>query len=297
MSRTGGGICRLLAAICFSCLLCGCESILSGLINSEPHEVSEPRGRWQERKRDDRKGVAERYALGRKAGREFGPLRVVLDAGHGGDDFGAVGPNGLLEKDIVLEVALELEPLLRENLGAQVFLTRRVDHALSLAERTAMANDVEADLFISLHVNASRKKRAYGLEVYYLDNTDDSSSVKLAERENTTASAGRLPGDLEFMLSDLIQNAKMDDSIVLAHTVGRSIYRRLSPEWRSIRYLGVKKAPFHVLVGAHMPCILVEMFFVDHVRDAAKLARRDFRRELAYGLYAGILDYIGRQEG
>ena len=288
---------RWFAAVWVPFLLCGCEGALSYLITPGASEMSGQRGRWQERRQEDPQSVASRYSIGHNVGKREGAFTIVLDPGHGGDDFGAIGPKGLLEKNIVLTVALELEPLLREKLGAEVYLTRIGDTELSLAERTAMANNVEADLFISLHVNASRRKRAHGLEVYYLDNTNDNSSMKLAERENTTASAGRLPGDLEFMLSDLIQNAKMDDSIVLAHMVGRAMHRRLSPAWRNVKYLGVKKAPFYVLVGAHMPCILVEMFFVDHAGDAAKLARKDFSHELAYGLYSGIRDYIERREG
>ncbi|NLF25814.1 MAG: N-acetylmuramoyl-L-alanine amidase [Deltaproteobacteria bacterium] len=293
MSIRVGKIWRFLLGCCLALCCTGCESLLARLSGDSQEFQSKRESKGSYRRAPV--GVAARYALGSQSLNHTG-LRILLDPGHGGEDLGAIGPDGLVEKDIVLDVAFKLEPLLKRNLGAEVFMTRRTDRALTLAERAAMANDYEADLFISLHVNASQRKRAYGLEVYYLDNTDDSSSIKLAKRENNTVSAGRLPGDLEFMLSDLIQNAKLDDSIVLAHSIGRAIYGRVAPNWRGIKYLGVKKAPFYVLVGVHMPCVLVEMFFVDHPRDAAKLARADFRQELAYGLYLGIQDYLRRRD-
>lgn len=289
----GGLVCLRLMVVWLTALtLCGCETLM---VRRSVDGAEGPELQPQRQQGRASIGVAARYAGGRK-GRVHERFTIVLDPGHGGDDFGAIGAQGLLEKDIVLDVAFELERLLVKNLGFEVVLTRREDVSLPLAERTAIANDVEADLFISLHVNASPRRRGQGLEVYYLDNTDESSSIKLAERENSTSSAGDFPGDLEFMLSDLIQNAKMADSIMLAHTIGRSVYRRLSMRWRNVKYLGVKRAPFYVLVGAHMPCILVEMFFVDHPGDAAKLARVDFRRELAYGIYLGIVEYVRRRK-
>lgn len=216
---------------------------------------------------------------------------IVIDPGHGGEDFGAQGVAGLLEKDVVLAVAFELERLLKEKMNAVVRLTRRTDIFVPLEARTQLANDFAADMFISLHTNASPKKNVNGFEIYYLDNTQDQASQKLAERENASTQFADSGSDLQFMLSDLIQSAKLDDSIIFANLIHRSLKDSLSPAWSSTRALGVKKAPFYVLVGAHMPCVLVEMFFIDNKIDGPLLAQRTFRTDLAYALYDGIKEF------
>ncbi len=221
---------------------------------------------------------------------------IVLDPGHGGEDLGARGIGGLLEKDITLAVALQLEQLLTSKLELKVFLTRRTDIFVPLADRTRYANERGADLFVSLHTNASPKAKSSGIEVYYLDNTNDRSSRTLAERENSSLALEKGgAGDLQFMLSDLIQNAKLDDSIALAHILEEAVIRELLPSWKGLKMLGIKKAPFFVLVGAHMPCVLVEMFFVDHPEDGKRLAEKTFRTSLAIGLFRGIEDYFKRR--
>ncbi len=220
---------------------------------------------------------------------------VVLDPGHGGEDFGAIGRGGLLEKDVVLAIALELEKLLTARLPVLVRLTRRKDVFVPLAERTAMANDYEADLFVSLHVNADPSGKAEGFEMYYLDNAGDQGSMKLAERENASVKYEAEQNDLYFMLSDLIQNAKLDDSILLANVVQQKLGRFMAPKWSGAKGRGVKKAPFYVLVGAHMPCIVAELFFINHARDGANLGRPEFRRDVAEGLFWGIQEFLERQ--
>lgn len=217
---------------------------------------------------------------------------IVIDPGHGGEDLGASGVGGLLEKDIVLDVALRLERRLQKEVGAIVRLTRRKDVFVPLAERTNLANDFDADLFISLHVNASPSSNLSGFETFYLDNTDDQASKSLAERENRSIQFESAPNDLQFMLSDLIQNAKLDDSIVFAHTVHRSLFTTLGKRFGVIPDLGVRKAPFYVLVGAHMPCILVELLFVDHKEDGKKLANEQFREALAQGVSIGVQRFL-----
>lgn len=221
---------------------------------------------------------------------QAGPV-IVIDPGHGGEDFGAQGVSGLLEKDVVLAVAFELERLLKDKMNAVVRLTRRTDIFVPLEARTQLANDFAADMFISLHTNASPKKNVNGFEVYYLDNTQDQASQKLAERENASTQFADSGNDLQFMLSDLIQSAKLDDSIIFANLIHRSLKDSLSPTWSSTRALGVKKAPFYVLVGAHMPCVLVEMFFIDNKIDGPLLAQRTFRTDLADALYVGIKEF------
>lgn len=220
---------------------------------------------------------------------------IVLDPGHGGEDFGSRGKQGLLEKDVVLAVALTLERLLIERLGVQVHLTRRRDIFIPLEQRTSFANSVKADIFLSLHVNASESSKLNGLEVYYLDNTGDQGSLKLAERENIHSPVAGVGSDLQFILSDLIQTAKVDDSLILGQELYGSMLSSLKSNYSDIRGIGVKKAPFYVLVGAHMPCILVEMFFIDHPVDGRRLASSKFREDLSEALFLGIRKYLEHQ--
>ncbi|MGI6680732.1 MAG: N-acetylmuramoyl-L-alanine amidase [Bdellovibrionota bacterium] len=221
---------------------------------------------------------------------------IVIDPGHGGEEVGAKNAAGLLEKDITLDIALKLEKILKRNTGFNVFLTRSTDKFLSLGERTEFANEKEADLFLSLHVNASVKRDAYGIETYYLDNTDDKSSRKLAERENKSLTFGNGDiDDLQFMISDLIQSGKQEESIVFANHVQSELIRHLNKKWRGIKDLGVKKAPFYILVGAHMPCVLTEILFIDNYQDAKKLANERFRHDVAHALYVAILKYFNQK--
>jgi N-acetylmuramoyl-L-alanine amidase len=225
---------------------------------------------------------------------------IVIDPGHGGEDLGAQGVDGLLEKDVVLNIAFYLDELLRERLRAETLLTRARDIFVPLAERTAIANDNQANLFISIHANASPNNKLSGVETYYLDNTNDKSSLKLAERENQSlffgdASAAAIT-DLQFILSDMIQNAKIEDSIALAHLVHDNLYNHLFKYYKPINNFGVKKAPFYVLVGAHMPCILVEVSFIDHPVEGRRLADRLYQKAIADALYRGIRAYFEKQE-
>jgi N-acetylmuramoyl-L-alanine amidase len=222
---------------------------------------------------------------------------VVLDPGHGGEDRGAVGPRGRTEKEVVLLIAKRAAALIEQRGNFSVFLTRESDVALPLSERTRLANERGAVLFVSLHTNASTDHRPRGLATYYLDNADDAASRALAERENALVSlaGNREDSDLALMLSSLVQASKMEDSVVLAHSVHQSINRsvRAPNRWQGsgLRDLGVKKAPFFVLVGAHMPCVLLELFFIDNRDDAALLAEEQFREMIARGIADGIEDF------
>jgi hypothetical protein len=222
-----------------------------------------------------------------------GPI-VVLDPGHGGGDSGAVSPFGGEEKEITLDVARRVKALLERRYQLKVQLTRDDDSFVPLARRTAFANRKGGAVFISLHVNASENHDASGLEAYYLDNTNDEASRKLAERENGIP-AGEQVDDLSFMLSDLIQSGKLEDSIHLTREVEGSIRSKVLKSHRELRSLGVKKAPFFVLVGAHMPCSLIEMFFVDNAIEGRKLRDDSFRSALAAGVADGIYKFIIRK--
>lgn len=219
---------------------------------------------------------------------------IVLDPGHGGGDAGATGSDGQPEKEITLDVARRVRILLEKRFGFNVLLTRGKDEFVPLARRTSYANKKNAAAFISLHVNASQDHDADGLEVYYLDNANDEASRKLAERENGVREGEDLD-DLSFMLSDLIQSGKLEDSIVLSRAVESSLKVRAISRAKGIRSLGVKRGPFFVLVGAHMPCTLVEMLFIDNPTDRAMLSKEEFRSALALGVADGIHKFVSKQ--
>jgi N-acetylmuramoyl-L-alanine amidase len=219
---------------------------------------------------------------------------VVLDPGHGGGDAGATGSDGQLEKNLTLDVARRVRILLEKRYGFNVLQTRSRDQFVPLARRTSYANKKKAAAFISLHVNASQEHDADGLEVYYLDNANDEASRKLAERENGVRE-GEHVDDLSFMLSDLIQSGKLEDSIVLSRVVESSLKARAISRAKGVRSLGVKRGPFFVLVGAHMPCTLIEMLFIDNPSDRAMLSREEFRSALALGVADGIYKFVSKQ--
>jgi N-acetylmuramoyl-L-alanine amidase len=218
------------------------------------------------------------------------PIRkIVIDAGHGGRDPGAIGVDGVAEKDIVLAVALRLADKLKKEMGIDAVLTRKDDTFVPLEERTAIANQQGADLFISLHANASPNPEARGLETYYLDNTNDEAALRLAARENGIAR--EKISDLQFILSDMVQNLKLEDSITLAHRLQGSVVTQMGRRYGEVRDLGVKKAQFFVLVGARMPSVLVELFFVTNKAEGRALTSEEYQEALADALYDGIKKY------
>jgi N-acetylmuramoyl-L-alanine amidase len=221
--------------------------------------------------------------------RATGIRKIVLDPGHGGKDPGAIGVGGVAEKDIVLSVAKKLAAKLKRDMGVEVVLTRTDDRFIPLEERTAMANAEEADLFISLHMNASPNGDAKGVETYYLDNTTDEASIRLAARENSTSRKN--VSDLQFILSDMTQNLKLEDSVALAHRLQGSLVATMGGHLRDIKDLGVKRALFYVLVGARMPSVLLEMFFITNRYEGGAMSRSNFQDAVADALYDGIQKY------
>jgi len=215
-----------------------------------------------------------------------GLRKIVLDPGHGGKDPGAIGVGGVAEKDIVLNVAKKLARKLRTEMGVQVVLTRNDDRFVPLEDRTATANSEDADLFISLHMNASVNTEAKGIETYYLDNTSDEAAIRLAARENSTSR--RNISDLQFILSDMTQNMKLEDSITLAHRLQGALVGGMSKSLGEVKDLGVKKALFYVLVGARMPSVLVEMFFITNRTEGRAMSRENYQNALVESLYFGI---------
>ncbi len=215
--------------------------------------------------------------------------KIVLDPGHGGKDPGAIGVSGIAEKDIVLALAKRLAKKLRKKMDVEVILTRERDVFVPLEERTAFANARNADLFVSLHINASRNRRLRGIESYYLDNATDEATIRLAARENGTSR--RNISDLQFILSDLTQNSKLEDSIGLAHHLQSSLVSHMGTKHRRVKDLGVKKGLFYVLVGARMPSVLLELFFVTNRSESRALARGSFQNDIVEALYRGIKKY------
>ncbi|HEX7232158.1 MAG TPA: N-acetylmuramoyl-L-alanine amidase [Candidatus Binatia bacterium] len=218
-----------------------------------------------------------------------GLRKVVLDPGHGGKDPGASGSGGIAEKDIVLGIAKKLALKLKTEMGTEVVLTRKDDRFVPLEDRTLLANSEDADLFISLHVNASPNIDAKGIETYYLDNTTDEAAIRLAARENATSRKNI--SDLQFILSDMMQNMKLEDSITLAHRLQSSLVSGMSKFMGDVKDLGVKKALFHVLVGARMPSVLVEMFFITNKTESRVMADAGYQDAMVNALFEGIQKY------
>ena len=224
---------------------------------------------------------------------------VMLDPGHGGKDPGAIGEGRVAEKDVVLAISKRVGRKLAARLPVKVLYTRSDDIFIPLEERIARANAAQADLFVSIHANASTNPDLQGVETYYLNNTNDRATIRLASLENGIRPGGNSRGDsLSFLLSDLIQSGKEEDSIALAHSLQEAITTKARETYPSVRNLGVKKGPFYVLVGAHMPCVLVETAFVTHRLEGKYLARAEYQEALAEGLFLGIARFLrtGRAE-
>lgn len=249
----------------------------------------------------DVRGNAERKALP-QATRKKAPeptFTIMLDPGHGGKDPGAIGMGRVAEKDVVLALSKRVGRKLAARLPVKVLYTRSTDVFIPLEERIAKANAAQADVFVSVHANASANPALQGVETYYLNNTNDRATIRLASLENGLRPGGNGRSDsLSFLLSDLIQNGKEEDSIALANHLQESIVTRVRQQYPSVRSLGVKKGPFYVLVGAHMPCVLVETAFLTHAVEGKHIARPEYQEALAEGLFLGIARFLrtGRTE-
>jgi N-acetylmuramoyl-L-alanine amidase len=221
----------------------------------------------------------------------LGVHRIVLDPGHGGKDPGAIGhTKGVYEKDINLQIAQKLAEKLRKELKCEVLLTRTGDTYLALEERTQFANQHKADLFISIHTNAAMNRNAHGIETYFLNLATDEESIAVAARENATSTKNI--SDLQTILNDLMQNAKINESSRLASYVQRGMVTSVRPHYSDISDKGVKQAPFYVLLGAQMPSILIETGFITNPRECQRLTTPQYQNRLADGILDGIRRYI-----
>lgn len=216
--------------------------------------------------------------------------RIVIDPGHGGHDPGAVSPSGTREKDIVLQIGLDLARKVREELGIDAVMTRSTDVFLELQERTAIANKVGADLFVSIHANASLNRAANGIETYYLNLAKTEKAAQLAAKENGTSL--EKVSMLQAVLFDLMANYKLNDSAHLAEEVQKALFKKAQTGYPAVKNLGVKQGPFYVLVGATMPSILVETAFLSNDRDEQMLKDPAYQALTADGILSGIRGYI-----
>ncbi len=236
---------------------------------------------------DERMNTAE-ISLAQQLG--LGVRTIVVDPGHGGKDPGA-SAFGLKEKDIVLSIAKKLVPVLEEQTGAEVILTRDSDVFISLEERTAIANTNDADLFISLHINAHPSSKVHGLETYYLNLSTNAEAMRVAAFENATST--HQMSDLQDILSDIMKNSKINESSRLAGFVHNSLSNGIEGIQKSnFKNLGVKQAPFYVLIGAEMPAILIEIAFITNPSDSDNLSSDAFLDIIASDIVTGVQSYI-----
>jgi N-acetylmuramoyl-L-alanine amidase len=217
------------------------------------------------------------------------PLTVVIDPGHGGKDPGAIGRGGLQEKDVVLRVAKKLETKLKEHTNYNIIMTRVNDVFIPLEERTAIANAKKADLFISIHANASFNQERSGVETYFLNYASDEDALNVAAREN--AATKKNLTDLQIILNDLLLNSKINESSLLAGCVQGSLFKALSERYQKVNNLGVKRGPFYVLIGAEMPSILVEVSFITHKQEEKRLRDEGYIDLIASSIFNGLLRY------
>jgi N-acetylmuramoyl-L-alanine amidase len=228
-------------------------------------------------------------ALGLKIG------KIVIDPGHGGHDTGTIGPGGLEEKDLVLDVGRRLGKLLETRLGAEVVYTRKDDTFIPLETRTAVANQARADLFVSIHANSSRDPGARGVETYYLNFTSSPAALEVAARENAVSEKSIY--ELQDLVKKIALKEKIEESREFAGDVQQSLHSGLAVKSPAIRDRGVKKAPFIVLIGANMPSILAEVSFVSNPTDEHRLATGEYRQRIAESLYRGIAHYVNGLSG
>ena len=218
----------------------------------------------------------------------LGVSRIVIDAGHGGHDPGA-SAFGISEAELVLDVALRLEQLLESQPGVEVVLTRRTNEYVSLEERTEIANRVAADLFLSIHANASANAAARGVETYFLNFALNPQAEAVAAREN--AASGKTMSSLPGIIKAITLNSKLNESRDFATSIQRALVRGMRPGNKALRDLGVKQAPFMVLIGAAMPSVLAEISFVTNQPEAQLLKTSAYRQRIAESLLAGIFRY------
>ena len=271
----------------------------------DPAATTHPRGKSSQRSNKARKSLGDQdvhearptargdRSLIRALGLKIG--RIVIDPGHGGHDTGTIGPGGLEEKELVLDVGKHLGKLLETRLGAEVVYTRKDDTFIPLETRTAIANQQRADLFISIHANSSDDPAARGVETYYLNFTSSPEALEVAARENAVSE--KSIHELQDLVKKIALKEKIEESREFASDVQESLHSGLAAKSPAIRNRGVKKAPFIVLIGANMPSILAEISFVSNPTDEHRLETSEYRQRIAESLYRGIAKYANGLSG
>jgi N-acetylmuramoyl-L-alanine amidase len=222
---------------------------------------------------------------------------VVIDPGHGGYDPGTQSASGILEKDVALNIARRLAYALKAR-GVRVQLTRDSDEFIPLSERTRRANVADADLFVSIHLNSSPNQATTGIEVYYLNNTTDRATIRLARMENAgvTGAGAPIDGNLNYILADLRQNYKANEAASLARSIDTQTVNDLDARLGlEVNPLGAKMGPFYVLVGAHMPAALVECGFLSNPYEAQRLASANYQEVLAEGIATAVVHHLNSE--
>ncbi len=228
------------------------------------------------------------YSLARQLG--LGVKRIVIDPGHGGRDPGCLGRRGTREKDIVLDVSLKLKNLLEEKTGLDVVLTRETDIFVPVENRPVIANQKQADLFISIHANSNPKKKQSGVMTFFLNLPSDPSVMEIVARENATSTKNI--SEMGDIIRRIIREDKIKESTDLAQRVHSRLVQVLNQKYQSVKDLGVKSGPFWVLIGGNMPSVLVEISHLSNNQEEDRLKTEAYRQHIAQGIYVGILDYI-----
>jgi N-acetylmuramoyl-L-alanine amidase len=233
------------------------------------------------------KPTRDGYSMARQLG--LGIRRIVLDPGHGGEDPGAIGKKGLKEKDVVLAVSAELRTLLQAK-GFEVIMTRESDIFVPLETRPVIANQQNADLFISIHANANRNRKRKGVQGFYLNFSPDAQVIEIAASENATST--KRIGEMQDALKKIVQNSKILESRDLAYKIHGNLVKSLSLHYSGVESLGVRGGPFWVLIGGEMPSVLVEISHLSNDQEEERLGHPSYRRQIALGIYEGIQEYI-----
>ena len=228
------------------------------------------------------------YSLARQLG--LGIHRIVIDPGHGGNDPGCVGKTGVYEKDIVLDVCVRLKQLLQQQKGLEVVFTRESDIFIPPENRTVIANQKQADLFISVHANANPRKNFYGTSTFFLNFSADPDVTAIAARENATSTKNI--SDMKNIINKIVKNSKILESRELAQCIQSQLVQHLSGSYKYIQDLGVRGGPFWVLIGGEMPSVLIEISHLSHSREEERLKSPEYRQHVAQGIFNGIVRYI-----
>lgn len=234
--------------------------------------------------------IEGKYSIARQLG--LGVHRIIIDPGHGGKDPGTSNKKlKLHEKDLVLDICLQLKKLFEShNNKYEVLMTRYTDVYISLEERTAIANSKKGDLFVSVHINSAPRKKARGIETYFLSMTADPWAIQVAAQENAVST--KSIGEMKSIIEQILKNAKNSESRALSAMLQQNLVKTLKMKYNEICDLGVKKAPFYVLAGAQMPSVLAEVSFLSNYEEGKRLKTQQYRQRIAQGLFEGIMAYI-----